>query len=77
MTLAPSESLQRSLKERIRDVKADQRTRGRYLGGTVPFGWRLGTDGALIEAPEQQAAIRHMVELRRSGLSLRAPSPTP
>jgi hypothetical protein len=38
----------------------------------VPFGWRLGEDGALIEVPEQQAAIRRMVEMRRVGLSLRA-----
>lgn len=44
----------------------------RYLGGTIPFGWRLGDEGALVEVPEQQAAIRHMVELQQSGLSLRA-----
>jgi putative DNA-invertase from lambdoid prophage Rac len=25
--------------ERIAEVKADQRRRGRYLGGKVPFGW--------------------------------------
>ena len=42
------------------------------LGGTVPFGWRLGDDGALIEVPEQQAAIRCMLEMRRAGSSLRA-----
>ena len=53
-------------------MKADQRTRGRYLGGTVPFGWRLDDDGALIEVPEQQAAIQHMVEMRRAGSALRA-----
>ena len=69
---AVAEAERERIKERIRDVKADQRTRGRYLGGTVPFGWRLGEDGALIEAPGQQAAIRHMVEMRRDGLSLRA-----
>jgi DNA invertase Pin-like site-specific DNA recombinase len=42
------------------------------LGGDVTVGWRLGEDGALIEVPEQQAAIRRMVEMRRAGLSLRA-----
>src|SRR4051794_41966208 len=29
-------------RERIADVKRDQRARGRFLGGTVPFGYRLG-----------------------------------
>ena len=29
-------------RERITEVKRDQRQRGRYLGGTVPFGYRLG-----------------------------------
>lgn len=69
---AVAEAERERIKERIRDVKADQRTRGRYLGGSVPFGWRLGKDGALIAAPRQQAAIRHMIEMRQAGLSLRA-----
>jgi putative DNA-invertase from lambdoid prophage Rac len=29
-------------------VKADQKARGRYLGGIMPFGYRLGDDGELI-----------------------------
>jgi hypothetical protein len=53
-------------------VKSDQRKRNRFLGGTVPFGWHVGEDGALIEVPEQPAVIRHIVELRREGLSLSA-----
>jgi DNA invertase Pin-like site-specific DNA recombinase len=69
---AVAEAERERIRERIRDVKADQRNRGRYLGGTVPFGWRLGDDGALIEAPEQQAAVRRMLEMRRTGSSLRA-----
>jgi putative DNA-invertase from lambdoid prophage Rac len=56
----------------IRDVKADQRKRQRYLGGIIPFGWEIGEDGALIEVTEQQRAIQRIVELRRKGLSLRA-----
>jgi DNA invertase Pin-like site-specific DNA recombinase len=58
-------------RERITDVKQDQKRRGRFLGGTVPFGWRL-SDGELVPVPEQQAAIAHMKLLRNSGLSLRA-----
>ena len=59
-------------RDRIRDVKADQRKRRRYLGAIVPFGWRVTEDRALAEDPDQQRAIRRIVELRRDGLSLRA-----
>jgi putative DNA-invertase from lambdoid prophage Rac len=69
---AVAEAERDRIRERIRDVKADQRKRLRYLGGIVPFGWRIGEDGALIEVPEQQCAIQRIIELRRNGLSLRA-----
>jgi len=69
---AVAEAERDRIRERIRDVKADQRKRQRYLGGIVPFGWRTGEDGALVEVPEQQRVIQRIVELRRKGLSLRA-----
>jgi putative DNA-invertase from lambdoid prophage Rac len=69
---AVAEAERDRIRERIRDVKADQRKRQRYLGGIVPFGWRIGEDAALIEVPDQQRAIERIVELRRNGLSLRA-----
>jgi hypothetical protein len=53
-------------------VKADQRKRRRYLGGIVPFGWRVTEDGALVEDPDEQRAVQRIVQLRRDGLSLRA-----
>ena len=53
-------------------MKRDQRQRGRYLGGAVPWGYRVGEDGALVPIPEQQAAIRRMRKLRDQGLALRA-----
>jgi putative DNA-invertase from lambdoid prophage Rac len=59
-------------RERITEVKRDQRQRGRFLGGTAPFGWRKGKDGALVEVPRQQAAIARMKALRAEGASLRA-----
>jgi DNA invertase Pin-like site-specific DNA recombinase len=59
-------------RERITEVKRDQRQRGRYLGGKLPFGWRVGEEGALVEVPEQQAAIRRMQRMRAQGLALRA-----
>jgi DNA invertase Pin-like site-specific DNA recombinase len=60
------------IRERITTVKRDQRDRGRYLGGKVPYGFRVGQDGALEPVPEQQAAIRRARELRGTGAALRA-----
>jgi putative DNA-invertase from lambdoid prophage Rac len=57
--------------ERIKDVKADQRQRGRFLGGHAPFGYRAA-GGRLVEDEAEQAAIATMRELRRAGASLRA-----
>jgi putative DNA-invertase from lambdoid prophage Rac len=58
-------------RERITEVKRDQRTRGRYLGGSVPFGWCVRKDGALVAVPEQQAALGRMQALRAEGAPLR------
>src|SRR5271163_3947523 len=44
---AVAEAERDRIRERIRDVKADQRKRRRYLGGIVPFGWQVTEDGAL------------------------------
>jgi putative DNA-invertase from lambdoid prophage Rac len=60
------------IRERIGQVKADQKARGRFLGGSVPFGFRLGEDGGLVPVEAQQDAIREMVTLKAQGLSLRA-----
>ena len=69
---AVAEAERDRIRERIRDVKADQRQRQRYLGGKLPFGWKVGGEGELVEVPEQQAAIRRARKLRAKGLSLRA-----
>lgn len=60
------------IRERVAQVKADQKSRGRYLGGKVPFGYRAGADGQLIEHEGEQAAIREMIALRAEGKALRA-----
>jgi putative DNA-invertase from lambdoid prophage Rac len=59
-------------RERIAEVKRDQRGRGRYLGGNPPFGWRVDHDGALVPIPKQQEALCQMRALRAEGMSLRA-----
>jgi putative DNA-invertase from lambdoid prophage Rac len=60
------------IRERVSQSKADQRARGRYLGGIVPFGFRRGADGDLVAHEAEQEAIREMVALRAQGRPLRA-----
>jgi len=54
------------IRERIGQSKADQKARGRYLGGIVPFGFRRsGPEGEeLVAHQAEQEAIREMVRLR-------------
>jgi putative DNA-invertase from lambdoid prophage Rac len=58
------------IRERIGQVKADQKARGRYLGGKVPFGFRRGDDGGLVPHEAEQEAIREIVRLRAQGNAL-------
>jgi putative DNA-invertase from lambdoid prophage Rac len=60
------------IRERIGQVKADQRARGRYLGGKVPFGFRRGDSGELVPHEAEQEAISEIVALRAQGKALRA-----
>jgi putative DNA-invertase from lambdoid prophage Rac len=60
------------IRERIGQVKADQKAHGRYLGGIVRFGYRRGEHGELAPHEAEQAAIREMVALRAQGKVLRA-----
>jgi putative DNA-invertase from lambdoid prophage Rac len=60
------------IRERVAGTKADQRARGRYLGGIVPYGHRVGADGALEPVPEQQEVIGRARALREEGKPLRA-----
>jgi len=58
-------------RERVAEVKRDQRTRGRYLGGKPPFGFRVGEGGELVTDPAQQAAIARMRTMRAEGIPFR------
>lgn len=60
------------IRERVSQVKADQRGRGRYLGGRVPFGFLRGPDGGLVSEPGQSAAIETAREMRTGGATLRS-----
>jgi DNA invertase Pin-like site-specific DNA recombinase len=59
------------IRERVAGTKADQKARGRYLGGKVPFGKQVGVNGELVDVPAEQAAIVKMQTMRQSGASLR------
>jgi putative DNA-invertase from lambdoid prophage Rac len=52
------------IREQIGQSKADQKARGRYLGGKIPFGWRRGDAGELVAVEAEQEAIREMIRLR-------------
>ena len=72
---AVAEAERDRIRERVSTVKADQRVRGRYLGGKVPYGYQLATEGAesvLAPVPEQQAVIARIGALRGEGKPLRA-----
>jgi DNA invertase Pin-like site-specific DNA recombinase len=45
------------IRERISQVKADQKARGRFLGGARPFGYLRGDAGELVPHESEQAAI--------------------
>jgi DNA invertase Pin-like site-specific DNA recombinase len=58
-------------RERITQVKRDQKSRNRFLGGSVPFGFRRGENGELIPHEDEQKAIRAIEALRAEGQALR------
>ena len=60
------------IRERITQVKRDQKARGRFLGGPrPPFGFRAGDGGALVPDEEEQSAIAKARHMRGRGKSLR------
>jgi putative DNA-invertase from lambdoid prophage Rac len=59
------------IRERVSQVKADQKARGRFLGGSVQFGYRITDDGALVPHEPEQEAIREMIAMKAQGRSLR------
>ena len=68
---AVAEAERDRIRERVSAAKADQKARGAYLGGIVPYGFTL-EDGRLVPVAEQQAMIARILALRSEGKSLRA-----
>ena len=61
----------KQIQTRIREVKRDQKKRGRFLGGSRPFGFQ-SIDGKLTPVPEEQPIVQRILDLHSAGLSLRA-----
>ncbi len=57
--------------EAIRAAKRKSRRQGRYIGGPVPFGWRVDANGFLRQHPDQQRVIEDIREMRAAGHSFR------
>ena len=68
---AVAEAERDRIRERIQDVKTDQRQRHRFLGGAKPFGYQVGDDGELVPDEREQAALSRIRELRAGGMALR------
>jgi putative DNA-invertase from lambdoid prophage Rac len=58
--------------ERIKTVKQHQRSKGRFLGGSRPFGYQIQTNGRLVENPLEQKVLRQIIRMNQDGKSLRA-----
>jgi DNA invertase Pin-like site-specific DNA recombinase len=58
--------------ERIKTVKQSQRKKGRFLGGSRPFGYMIHSNGRLVENPMEQRVLKKILEMKKQGKSLRA-----
>jgi putative DNA-invertase from lambdoid prophage Rac len=68
---AVAEAERDRIRERIADVKRDQRSRGRFLGGRRPFGYRVTDEGVLEPCEEERKALSAMRRMQKAGKSLR------
>lgn len=58
--------------EAIREAKRKRKQAGKYLGGPVPYGWRIDDAGRLVQNSEEQRVIREMRQMREDRWSFRA-----
>lgn len=59
------------IRERVSQTKADQKKRGRYLGGKLPFGYNISDDGALVPDQHEQRLLKLAHRLHGEGKPLR------
>ncbi|WP_215410080.1 hypothetical protein, partial [Escherichia coli] len=68
---ALNERKERKRSHQTSEGSGQVRKRTQYIGGKIPFGWKVGPGRQLIEIEEEQQAIKLMFKLRKNGLSLR------
>lgn len=68
MLSAMAEFERSMIRTRIKQTKAYQKQKGKFLGGKVPYGYKV-IGNKLIKDPEEQKVIQHMIRLRDDGLS--------
>lgn len=57
--------------EAIKAAKRSRKKQGKYLGGPVPFGWEVNSQGVLVRHEEQQRIIDHIEAMRADRWSYR------
>lgn len=57
--------------ESIKAAKKQLKRKGRYLGGPVPFGWQVSSEGILERNAKEQKIIKEIVRLREDRWSYR------
>lgn len=55
----------------IKAAKKQLKRKGRYLGGPVPFGWRVNKEGILVQNASEQSIIKEILRLREDRWSYR------
>ncbi len=70
---AGAAELERNLiRERCNDGRKARRAEGKRIG-EIPYGWKLADDDkSLVEAPEEQEALRLVYDMRNNGHTLQA-----
>jgi len=62
----------RSAGKKLKENIKQKRNAGKFVGGTVPFGYKLSDEGKLIEDAAQQKIIEIILKKRKEGLSFRS-----
>jgi putative DNA-invertase from lambdoid prophage Rac len=68
---AVAEQERTRIRERISEAKEKMRSEDRYQGGKIPFGYRVDSDGKLVDDELQQRCLKFMKVQRDEGLSYR------
>jgi putative DNA-invertase from lambdoid prophage Rac len=68
---AVAEQERTRIRERISEAKEKMRSEDRYQGGKIPFGYRVDSDGKLVDDELQQRCLKFMKVQRDEGHSYR------